>query len=430
MADKIRKVYLGYVFLFEFFMCFIVSTYVLYLAEHNFDKFEINIVNIVFMGTIFLLELPTGLIADFFGRKNSLLCTQFFFCLAGVVYYSSNSMTGFLVAEFLAAIGATCRSGALDAWIKDTLAYYGSKESSQSIFSNEGKYDNLGRIAGGLIGGFVGYYSKGVPWLLLGIGHGLLFFYLLILMPEPYFKSKKTSLKNAFCELKNMITSSMRFCFKNREVKLLIFLEITFGFCMCELNMLWTLYYISWLNVYQIGFLWILMSCGLLLGSIGAKYTENIKNKSKLFLLCFIPTGIFMIFATCIQYVILSMIFFAAHEIGRGMYKPVKKSVLQDAVEKDEIRATIGSVLSQFSGFGYMSGLIVMGLFARYVHNYVYKYLGYLQIVNENISGITSPEIYNYIVNDFAIKIVWLVTSALLIVNGTVYYFIARTSKK
>lgn len=105
-----------------------------------------------FLIWLFLLEVPTGVMADRFGKKFSLglgaavgACGLFIF---GVV----PNVTLFFVAEFLAALSATLISGAFEAILYESSVVNGFSEKSKRIF---GKSHAL-RMTGALIAAPIG----------------------------------------------------------------------------------------------------------------------------------------------------------------------------------------------------------------------------------------------------------------------------------
>jgi len=83
---------------------------------------------------IFLLEIPTGAVADFLGRKYSLAMAGLVTAIATLVYGSVPLFGVFLIAEFLYAMGAALSSGADDALLYDALKEEGRESESKKIF--------------------------------------------------------------------------------------------------------------------------------------------------------------------------------------------------------------------------------------------------------------------------------------------------------
>ena len=94
---------------------------------------EVGIINFMFMVGIFFLEIPTGVVADLFGRKISVIWGVVFAGIGCFVYYFSYSFWLFVTAELVIALGHCFISGALDAWVKDSLDFNGYKKSSEQF---------------------------------------------------------------------------------------------------------------------------------------------------------------------------------------------------------------------------------------------------------------------------------------------------------
>lgn len=99
-----------------------------------------------FVFWIFVLEVPTGAVADYLGRKASLLCSAV--CLiAAVLYYASfKGMGHFLFAEFLWAAALAFSSGADESMVYDSLKSAGLEDEAKAALGRLGSF-NIGAIA-------------------------------------------------------------------------------------------------------------------------------------------------------------------------------------------------------------------------------------------------------------------------------------------
>ena len=88
-----------------------------------------------FMMWVFLLEIPTGTIADRFGRKTSISLACFTAVIAPLVYASYPVFTVFLIGEFIWALGSALFSGANEALIYDTLKKIKQEKLSKKFFA-------------------------------------------------------------------------------------------------------------------------------------------------------------------------------------------------------------------------------------------------------------------------------------------------------
>ncbi|KHE70830.1 MFS transporter [Halobacillus sp. BBL2006] len=76
---------------------------------------------LIYAGTIISTEVPTGVLADRIGRKPMIQIAAFFGVLEFAILIGATEFWHFGLAIFLAAIGTACSSGALYAYVYDTL---------------------------------------------------------------------------------------------------------------------------------------------------------------------------------------------------------------------------------------------------------------------------------------------------------------------
>lgn len=118
---------------------------------------EIFFLNAWFVAWMFLLEVPTGTVADFFGRKTSLALGGVFGAMAAIVYVSVPDLGVFMVAEVLSAIAVTLHSGADEALAYDSLAELGETTRAKSVIARMQSAALSGIMLGSLLGGFVAH---------------------------------------------------------------------------------------------------------------------------------------------------------------------------------------------------------------------------------------------------------------------------------
>lgn len=94
---------------------------VIYLLAKGLSFSQIMLLN-AFSGVVILLfEIPTGAVADLFGRKTSILVSKGLWIASLVLYITGTGFIHFLFAELLFSIGITLKSGADIALLYDTL---------------------------------------------------------------------------------------------------------------------------------------------------------------------------------------------------------------------------------------------------------------------------------------------------------------------
>ncbi len=137
---------------------------VLFYEEHGLGLQDVFILKSVYSIAAVTLEIPSGYLADVWGRKKCLVlgCILFF---GGYLCYSfSFTFSAFLVAELLLGIGQTLVNGADSALLYDTTAHY-KKESLYLRY--EGRITMIGNFAeaiAGILGGLLAVYSLRYPF--------------------------------------------------------------------------------------------------------------------------------------------------------------------------------------------------------------------------------------------------------------------------
>ena len=156
---------------------------------------EIMILESIFTGAIFLFEIPTGTIADKFGRKLSLNLSYITNAIAVLVYVMYPRFYVFAIGEIIWALALALNSGANEAIIYDSLLELGREKESKKIFARMGSYGlvamMIGTISGGLIASVGGLkITMTLSAIPLFIGFALSFF---LKEPSKHKLSKKES---------------------------------------------------------------------------------------------------------------------------------------------------------------------------------------------------------------------------------------------
>lgn len=137
---------------------------VLFYEKHGLGLQDVFILKSVYSVAAVALEIPSGYLADVWGRKRCLIagCVLFF---GGYLCYSfTSTFEAFLVAEILLGIGQTLVNGADSALLYDTTAHYRKEEL---YLRYEGRITMIGNFAeavAGIIGGLLAAYSLRLPF--------------------------------------------------------------------------------------------------------------------------------------------------------------------------------------------------------------------------------------------------------------------------
>jgi len=187
--NNIRKSYLArFLRDLNFFGAIMVPYFLDWLQV---DYTMIFILQAWFVLWVVLLEIPTGVVADRFGRKISLALGVLLLGADYVMYGFTQSYVILFVAEFIGAVGITMVSGADKALIYDSLIETGQTKDSKRYLARHDAAGTLGIVLsfplGSLLAGSsaLSYpHSLTVPFLLSGASSFLAVFCYLT-MKEP-----------------------------------------------------------------------------------------------------------------------------------------------------------------------------------------------------------------------------------------------------
>lgn len=139
-----------------FWMHFFAAVMVPFFTDWGGLKLsQVLFLNSWFMFWNFALEVPTGTVADYLGRKVSLALGCVVGAVGVLVYTSRPDFTVFLVAEFLSAIAYTLHSGADEALAYDSLKAAGAESRSKSVLTQMESFKLAGIIIATILGGFI-----------------------------------------------------------------------------------------------------------------------------------------------------------------------------------------------------------------------------------------------------------------------------------
>lgn len=171
---------------------------------------------------IFLLEVPTGAVADKYGRKASVVCANACLLAATALYATGKGLPRFLLAEFIWAAAAALASGADEAMVYDSLKAAGDEERSRRALSLLSSFD-IGAIAfaaplGGLM---AARWGLQFPLLAMLVPFSLGLFVALSLREPP------TGEEGAKPGYREVLTRGVRYFASHKPLRALAFDSIT-----------------------------------------------------------------------------------------------------------------------------------------------------------------------------------------------------------
>jgi MFS family permease len=143
----------------------------IFLLDAGLNNFEAFAANAFFTAGMVLFEVPTGIVADSWGRRASYLLGTV--TLAGTtalylwLWYVHGPFWAWAVSSVLIGLGFTFFSGATEAWLVDALHATGYDGSLDAVFARAQVFVGSGMLLGAGGGGYLAQFAGlGAPYLL------------------------------------------------------------------------------------------------------------------------------------------------------------------------------------------------------------------------------------------------------------------------
>jgi len=383
MGKKTIGIYMWLISIDSFLMGLHAAIYVIYLRNSGLDFLQINLVNMAFMVSVFILEIPTGAIADLFGRKLSFVLSSVVMGIGFVWYGVANNFIGFIIAEIIIAVGVVLTSGAFKAWLVDSLHYYNWPGKLSDVFKLEGRFRNSFVLVGGLLGAYIGSVNLAWPLIGTGIGFFCLAIIAYVLVREDYFKPKKLSEIKLWGDIKGIALTSVQYGLKHKVVFMVITAVSVFNLGFPAFNMLWQPQFSEYLlDTKYLGYVWVGIVVTSMIGNESINwFRRKFPNQKTGFIVLGGAVGSLMILAAMSTGLGFLLIGFMGHEIVRGLIRPYMDTIIQENIPS-KTRATIDSFVSMMSKGAMGIGLLVSGYIANeYSKDGAWLYAGLIIIL-------------------------------------------------
>lgn len=227
-----RNVYKNYIFTLLSSLDFTRGIWMIYLASKGMSLTQLGLLETIFHITSFGMEVPTGAIADIFGRKVSRIAGRVFSLISVILLLVANSFLWYAIAFVFTALSYNLESGAGDALIYDSLKEIGEEDRYMKISGNKEVFYQTAGIISFFIGGYLAVRSYNIAFGLTII-MGIITIVQSFTFKEPSMgKVCPTEGKeNIFIK---QLKDSVKVIAKNpRIIFLIIFLEAIMVFCTC-----------------------------------------------------------------------------------------------------------------------------------------------------------------------------------------------------
>lgn len=355
-------------------MCFSLVTTV--MIVYHIEIVHLNPLQLILVGTTlelacFIFEIPTGIVADVYSRKLSIVIGG---VLTGVGLILEGSISSFifvLVAQIVWGLGSTFISGSLEAWIAEEE----KNKDLDEIYIKGAQAGQIGAFIGIVLSTVIANFSVRLPIIVSGVLFIILALFLWLYMPENNFKPSVPGDLNTFKKMVYTFKSGLKFVKSKSIIMILLAVTLFYGLSSegydrlsnahflqdTTLPKLGNLSSVTWFGIFGI--------LGMILSFIVMHFmAKNLKNednrKNGKLLLCIniLYISSMLIFALTRNFSLMLIAYLATNTF-RIINEPIFSAWLNGHID-DNSRATVLSINGQMNSLGQILGGPIIGIIA------------------------------------------------------------------
>jgi MFS family permease len=332
---------------------FFLPILALYFQESLFTVTNVSIVLSTLAASMMIFEVPSGVISDLFGRRNTMILSYILLFVSLLFLYFGSSMLAFCTFAVIKAASRSLSSGTDKAIIYETL----KAEGQEKLFKKATGLYHAAWAIGGSIGSFVGgllaVYSLSLPVLVSLFPVGIAVIAIFFLEEIPFEKSENKKMHaHTYKAIKTIL--------KNRQLFIIAasgIILMGFGASMHQLRAI----FLEFKEI-PIAYFGIISSVGYGLTSVGfagAHYlAQKIGDKATLILATTLFPLVFLV--AVFSGPIITGIAMATAPLFFGLRNPIMDHLVNEEIDSSQ-RATIMSINSLLNQLGLSTVLILMG---------------------------------------------------------------------
>lgn len=333
------------------------------------DPLQLVLVGTTLEVTAFLFEIPTGIVADVYSRRLSVIIGTVVMGLGFILEGSIPLFLTIVLAQVVWGLGWTFTSGATQAWLSDEIG----EAAAGRAFLRASQVGQVASLGGILAGSVLGSLQVNLPIVLGGGLLVLLGLFLAAVMPETGFKPVPAAERDSWRSLFATFQSGLGLVRSRPALLNLLAIGFFFGLYSEGFDRLWTKHLLdrftfpTWGDLQPVAWIGIINATGMIL-TTGA--TEIVRRRvdtdDPQQIARFMMTGTVFLILSLISFALvpafgLALACFWSIYILRRVIAPLYTAWVNQRLDS-RVRATVLSMSSQMDAIGQISGGPVLGL--------------------------------------------------------------------
>ena len=331
------------------------------------DPLQLVLVGTTLEATAFIFEVPTGIVADVYSRKLSIIIG---YVMTGVAFIIEGAFPYFatvLLAQVIWGIGWTFTSGATEAWLTDEIG----EANAGHAFLRAAQIAQIATLGGVIASVFIGNAQVNLPIILGGIGFIALGIFLALWMPETGFHPIPRAERNSFAQMWQTLCDGIAMVRKRPALTTILGIGWFHGLYSEGVDRLWTpfllafafpafdgLTTVTWFGIIRVG----AIVLGIAANEIARRYVQTDDESSIRRTLFAINTGmVAAIFAFGLSpNFVIAVAAYWLWWMLRLTHNPLHTTWVNQRLDP-QVRATVNSMSAQMDALGQMIGGPIVG---------------------------------------------------------------------
>ena len=262
---------------------FFTMTYGILAPVYRIEEAGLNPLQLVLVGTaleasVFLFEIPTGIVADVYSRRASIIVGFLMIGAGFIVEGSFPTFATIVLAQVIWGVGYTFTSGAQQAWLADEVGGQGVGR----IFLRGSQVGQVGALIGIGAGVALGTIGLGLPLVVAGaLMIGLAFFVALV-MPEAGFRRTPGDERESWRAMGQTFIGGVRAIRLRPMLAVVVAVTVIYGAASEPIDRLWPIHLLTNFEFPSVGGLDTVVWFGIIGATsllIGIAVTEAVRRR-------------------------------------------------------------------------------------------------------------------------------------------------------
>ncbi len=331
---------------------------VLFFTARGLSMIEVTLLNSVYAVTAIVFEVPTGVLADRYGRRRAMVLGSLLMAAGCGLDYLGHSFFAFAVGEGLLALGMTLSSGADSAWLYDLLLDAGREHEYRRLEGAASASKLVGSALALALGGWLASRSVAATYLgtvficlaASGVALGLREGSLLHRFPRPRFAAR-------------VIEGGRRVLARPALLFAVLFSTLVFTLVRMSIYLHQPYLSAAGFGLAEVGLVMALLSVGAALAAYRIDGLRRALGERALVVL--LPLSLALSYALLGRFVAgWGVVLLLAQSLVNGAWSPFSKELINREIHDSSLRATVLSVESMvrrlaFGLFAPLAGLMM-----------------------------------------------------------------------